>query len=419
MRRKAHTMSARFSGRHPIQNAIVPGGVTTLFNKTDVDDFRSELTAIRNFINKYYIPDVLFVATRTNIATTSGGTDNWMKYWGVGTNPGLVLSYGEYPDSGEPFSNGYTGGMLLSRGVVGYAATTQPFDTASIAEYVGYSYYSSPSGLHPSAGVTTPDVSLVEAGGDQYSWLKAPRWNGNAAEVGPLARMLATYVLNGSATAPNTGTFDMGSIVSGMSLGAEYTVTNLVVATLDAANVGVANLWSPLGRHACRALECKLVADKMDTWLSQLSYDDWQAGTHNGSSYDEYTTTNNVGSGYVYKDIPRKLILYGEGLAEAPRGALGHWIKINDRTIANYQCVVPSTWNACPRSTSSELGPAEQAMQNINAATTNNLNDAIVNIARMLHPYDFCIACAVHVVTPDRKEVAKFKMDLDGGVKKL
>jgi len=89
IRKEAHTMGAIFSGRQPIQNACVPGGVSTLFNAADVSDFRNRLNKVRNFINSYYIPDVVFVATRSTLG--------WTGYWGVGTNPGKTLSYGEYP----------------------------------------------------------------------------------------------------------------------------------------------------------------------------------------------------------------------------------------------------------------------------------------------------------------------------------
>jgi hydrogenase large subunit len=317
--------------------------------------------------------------------------------------------------------------MLLSRGVVSYPpSSVTAFNSASIAEHVDYSYYSSLSQLHPSAGATTPDVSLVGGSGQQYSWLKAPRYNGLAAEVGPLPRMVATYLdSNNTNTVTENQSYSLGNINAGLALPAAYSVTNLVAAALSVAsavaNIGVTlgpnHLFSPLGRHACRALECKVVADAMYSWLDELTLQH-AAGT-DASDWSAYTTAHATGSGYVYKEIPRKQILNGEGLAEAPRGALGHWIKINDRTIANYQCVVPSTWNAGPKDDNGNYGPAESALVGVPAAVGSNANDAIVNIARMLHPYDFCIACAVHVVKPDGNEIAKFKMDLDGGIKKL
>jgi len=435
IRKEAHTMGAIFSGRHPIQNAIVPGGVSTLYNQDDIDLFRDKLNTVRNFINKYYIPDVVFVATRSSVGTG----ENWATYWTVGTSPGLALSYGEYPLAGgeAPFKVVNNADMLLDRGLARYtgsgsAPTFVAFNIAKIKEYVEYSYYSSPSGLHPSAGATTPNVNLVShPTNGQYSWLKSPRYNGEAAEVGPLARMVVTYLNSGTKTASEAATTGVVAPCTILGLGGgSYTVTNLVGNALGGINtvafgggttVTAAQLFSPLGRHACRALETKLLADKMDTWLSELTLQHL-AGTsgipNNPSGSANYTTGVDTGSGYVYAEIP-KANVYGAGLAEAPRGALGHWITIQSKKIANYQCVVPSTWNCGPRSTSTMLGPAESVLIGLQPSVSGNTNDMIVNIARMLHPYDFCIACAVHVVTPDGKDIAKFEMGLDGKIKKL
>jgi len=430
MRKEAHTMGAIFSGRQPHSNAIVPGGVTTLFTASDISNFRGRLTAIRNFINKYYIPDVVFVATRSGLPN-----DNWTKYWGVGTSPGTALSYGEYPTVGDPFDSiTNNANMFLSRGLAHYTTTTptyEAFNISKIKEYVDYSFYTSPTALPPASGVTTPmagaTLTSAMSAGPQYSWLKAPRYNGEPAEVGPLPRMLVTYLTTQSKSATETGTDKLQNYIGGniaLGAGGEYTVKQLVENTLTAATtvagtpVVARNLFSPLGRHACRALECKFIADKMDTWLNELTLQHLTGMTsipYNAGA--NYTTSVATGSGYVYKEIP-KAISSGAGLAEAPRGALGHWITIQSKKIASYQCVVPSTWNAGPRSSSTKRGPAESVLIGLNPAATGCVNDAICNIARMLHPYDFCIACAVHVVTPDGKDLAKFDMGLDGKLKK-
>jgi hydrogenase large subunit len=430
MRREAHTMSTIFSGRHPISNAIVPGGVSTIFTAADVTTFRGKLNDVRNFINKYYVPDVVFVATRS---TAAGIGEDWTKYWTVGTSPGTLLSYGEYPlgtNGNKPFNKVLNADMLLCRGIATYGSTNSnpsfgTFYSASIAEYVDYSFYKSPTGLHPSAGVTTPDVTLVtNTNAQQYSWLKAPRYNGNPAEVGPLARMVVTVLQQPSVNtqkAYETQSYSLCNISSLLTLSSTgYTATDLVTAALNVCQtyagrpVGIPQLFSPLGRHAARALECKLVADAMYSWLDELTVN--HASGTNGS-YDVYTLGVATGSGYSYVPIPKPTVT-GEGLAEAPRGALGHWITIQSKKISSYQCVVPSTWNCGPRSSATKLGPAESVLIGLNPATGGVANDAICNIARMLHPYDFCIACAVHLVTPEGKEIAKFKMDLDGNITK-
>jgi len=420
MRKEAHTMGAIFSGRHPIQNAIVPGGVATIFTAADVADFRTRLNNVRNFINAYYIPDVVFAATRPI----------WTKYWTVGRTPGTLLSYGEYPYDGQPFPDVANNDMLLKRGVATYVdevanPSFAAFNTNNIAEYVTSSFYAdSTNALHPSVGVTTPltgtTLSAAMAGSTKYSWLKAPRYGGLAAEVGPLARMIVTAV-SGSTQKPvsENGSNSLNTFI-GTSLGATYTATDLITGALTQANavagtgttLGIPQLFSPLGRHAARALECKYVADAMYDWLDELVL---STATNDGFASHTYTVSTSVSSGYSYVAIP-KTTATGEGLAEAPRGALGHWISIANKKIAGYQCVVPSTWNACP-SGNSVAGPAESVLNGL--AVGENENDAVLNIARMLHPYDFCIACAVHVVTPEGKEITKFEMGLDGSLKKL
>jgi len=440
IRREAHTMGAIFSGRQPIQNAIVPGGVSTIFTKSDSDNFKTHLNKIRNFINQVYIPDVVFVATRSQMsvyadgATTgsNGNVDDWTKYWGVGTNPGHLLSYGEYP-LGTYTRYLSTTNLLIPRGTVDYSALTavNAFNVAMIKEYVNYSYYEAQdNGKQPFEGTTHPDVTKVTAGqtpttGAPYSWLKAPRYNSLTHEVGPLARMVAAHLGAFKPTVSETGSVHL-NILNALTVPANYSVNNLVTNTLSAAGtivngnptlLSASNLFSPLGRHAARALECKFVADAMGgdangagSWLTQLCL--------NNPATDGATIA--TGSGYTYVKIPKNTVL-GTGLAEAPRGALGHWVTIQSKKIGSYQCVVPSTWNASPRGTSTtDLGAAESALTGV-AGTANykSTNDAILNIARMLHPYDFCIACAVHLVTPEGKDIAKFDIASDGKITKI
>jgi hydrogenase large subunit len=150
------------------------------------------------------------------------------------------------------------------------------------------------------------------------------------------------------------------------------------------------SLYSALGRHAARALEAKYIADAMNTWVAQLTPD---------------------APCYYYKRIPKQ-IATGAGLAEAPRGALGHWLKIEGRKVAKYQCVVPSTWNFSPRDGGNNPGPVEAAL--IGSTIGTNSTDQIINILRLVHPFDCCIACAVHVVNPEGKEMLKFAIGPDG-----
>lgn len=459
IRRQAHTMSAIFSGRHPIQNAIVPGGVTTIFTQSDINDFRTNLKQIRNFIDKTYIPDVVTVATLTGknspyfeaAAVNEGLTPvpNYAVYWTVGTNPGYALSYGEYPTANTTFKSLTNSLLTIPRGIVKYNGATVPtlgtFFTASIGEYVLYSKYNNAhNNLHPSAGETDTDITktvagLTEDGGKAYTWLKAPRINTSADgkssprahEVGPLARMVAARLYGGTQpTVPDSGA-SYTTLLSALGWtlnGTNYNATNLVSNALLSVATGLgpwaaglptgANLatilFSPLGRHACRALEAKFVADAMYLWLDSLSLNNPTSATDTATLG---ISTKLTGSGYTYVALS-KATVQGTGLCEAPRGALGHWITIQNKKITRYQPVVPSTWNASPKASgTADRGAAESALNGIPVGT--NTNDAVLNIARMLHPYDFCIACAVHVVGPEGKEIAKFTMEPDGKVTRL
>ena len=126
----------------------------------------------------------------------------------------------------------------------------------------------------------------------------------------------------------------MGQALGGSSLG-YYSVTALVNAALGLVGQPAAALYSALGRHAARALEAKYIADLM------------AGGSGGGHAWVDQLVAD--ASCYTYKRIPKQ-ISTGYGLTEAPRGALGHWIKIEGRKVAKYQCVVPSTWNFSPTS---------------------------------------------------------------------
>ena len=345
MRRLAHEMSAIFSGRMPHNVAIVPGGVTETPTVDKIASFLWKLQTLRQFIDNVYIPDVLAVA------------GVYSDYFDIGVGCGNLMTYGVFDmESGE--------GDLTERrrffpqGMVSASdLTKKPMDPDQITEQVKYSWYKSPTGLKPADGQTDPDSAKAGA----YSWVKAPRYNGQPQEVGPLARMVVAYA------------------------GGDQTVQTAVNGVLAKFSAGPAALFSVLGRHAARALECKIVADAMADWLLQLKPGD--------PVYLEYRAEQeNNGDGM--------------GLWDAPRGALGHWIKVKDHKIENYQCVVPSTWNMSPRDDNDVPGPLEQAL--IGTKVKDETNP--FEIVRIIRSFDPCLACAIHLVTPKGNEIGKFRV---------
>ena len=176
-------------------------------------------------------------------------------------------------------------------------------------------------------------------------------------EVGPLARIVVAL---------NSGNKDVKAALNAM---------------LKNFNAEVPAALSALGRHASRVIECKLIAKQCYEWLDELD---------SGKTRNSY-------------DIPETG--EGEGLIEAPRGALGHWIVIKDHKIANYQAIVPTTWFCSPRDDKGVRGPVEQALIGTPISDPKNPIEA----ARVVRSFDPCLACAIHAVEGDR-EIGKFRV---------
>jgi hydrogenase large subunit len=380
IRRKAHEMAAYLDGKHPHQPSLIPGGVTNVVTTDLTAGFSTLLATIRSFIDTKYVPTVVAVAKANSgellIGTAASGA-------GIGCKK--YLAYGTYPEADSGAGNLFcTGGFLdtSSWAPSSIPGSVAAFNPANLREYVKYSYYdNSCTNLAPSAGDTV--VKYPKTSDGAYSWLKAPRYvaggTTHVCEVGPLARVLVNYLAN-----TNTVWKDTTNLVL---TGASY---------LGLSTNEIPYLRSVLGRHAARAIECKVVADKMATWLTAL------------------TTTTSAGQTYVHKDIPAGApYTYGYGFTEAPRGALSHWIKISGRKIKGYQCVVPTTWNASPKDDGGQLGPIETALSGTYVGNPASSGDPASRLAigRIIRSFDPCIACAVHITYPDKDKVVKFEIE--------
>ncbi|MFO1475210.1 MAG: nickel-dependent hydrogenase large subunit [Verrucomicrobiota bacterium] len=257
------------------------------------------------------------------------------EYFAIAPGCGNFLAYGGFPEAAG-------GAPLFLPGGACIRGEWQPVDPGAITEDVGQSRFESASGLHPFAGETV--ASPAKAGA--YSWLKAPRYRGEPMEVGPLARVLAAARPGGNP-----------SLQKG--------VDGFLKSTGRPADC----LRSVMGRHAARAIECKALADRCSEWLDQL--------TPGAAAFKDFSIP----------DAAR-----GYGLTEAARGALGHWIEIRGGRIANYQCVVPTTWNCSPRDDRGVAGPVEQSLAGLAVADAANP----IEVARVVRSFDPCLACAVH-----------------------
>jgi [NiFe] hydrogenase large subunit/hydrogenase large subunit len=340
--------------------ALDPNSQTAI-NADKIQEIRGLLAKAQEFVEKVYIPDLLAVAS-------------FYKDWaGYGGGVGNFLSYGEFPldNSGKPVMLWMPRGIVLNKDI----SKVLPVDQKKIAEYVDHSWYEyaggSGKGLHPWDGETEhrytgPKPPYEHLDTDRkYSWVKAPRYDDHPMEVGPLARMVVAYAAG------------------------HKEVKATVDLVLNKLNVGPAALFSTLGRTAARGIETLILAKQLPLWLDKLVANivGGDLMTHNGERWDP-------------SSWPKEAA--GYGWHEAPRGALGHWIKIKDGKILNYQAIVPSTWNSSPRDAKGQPGPYEAAI------TGTPLADPAkpLEILRTVHSFDPCLACAVHTVDGSGKELA-------------
>jgi hydrogenase large subunit len=369
---RLHTI---FGGKNPHPNFVV-GGVPSAIdlnsdsaiNSARLSKVQDIINEMKSFVEQVYVPDTVAI----------GG---FYKDWAtLGEGVGNFLCYGDLPAKGmnDPASFLFPRGAILNRDLSKIHEVD--LDAADeINEYVAHSWYDysagKEAGLHPYDGETTLNYTGPQPPFEQldvengYSWLKSPRWKGNVMEVGPLARVLMLYASGHEPT------------------------RELADATLRSLDLPLTAMFSTLGRLAARTLETKILADAMQGWLNELI----------GNIRTGETRTFNE---KLWEPSSWPKTARGAGYTEAPRGALAHWVVIENGKIANYQCVVPSTWNAGPRDASGQAGPYEAALAG------HRLHDPgqPVEILRTIHSFDPCIACAVHVVDPQGEELVNVKV---------
>jgi hydrogenase large subunit len=366
-----------FGGKNPHPNFLV-GGVAlpvgldhdSAFNAERLGQVRDVITRMKTFVDQVYVPDTLAIA---------GFYPDW---FAQGEGVGNFLTYGEFPGGATDDVSKFMipRGVILDRDL----SRIHPVDLnndAEIQEFAGHSWYRyggkrrPKQGLHPYAGETVLDYDGPQPPYEQldvdqgYSWLKAPRWKGKPVEVGPLARVLMLYATGHGPT------------------------KELVDGALAKLKQPLPALYSTMGRTAARTLETKLIVDAMAGWLDALvaNIKSGDTATHNPAKWEPGSWPSKA---------------KGVGFMEAPRGALGHWIVIEHGRIANYQAVVPSTWNAGPRDPAGQTGPYEAALAGHSLAKP----DQPLEVLRTIHSFDPCIACAVHVTDLEGGEVVKVQV---------
>jgi len=367
---RAHAL---LGSKNPHLQTYLVGGMASPLNPNSQSAINADtlaqikgmFTRAREFVEKVYLPDVLAVAPF------------YLEWAGIGAGVNNFLSYGDFADAeGNPW---LPQGFILN----GDLSTVHSLDQKQISEYVTRSWYDTNDvnvGKHPWEGETVPRYTGPKPPyeflntDDKYTWMKAPRLSDQPMEVGPLARMLVAYA-------------------SG-----HQRVVEVVTDVLGKLGAGPAVLFSTLGRTAARCIETVVVAEKLIGWVDELiaSMAGGDLTIHAWETWDPDSWE------------PES---FGWGHTEAPRGALGHWIHIQDKKIANYQAVVPSTWNCSPRDPNGVAGPYEAAL----IGTPIHDPNQPLEILRTIHSFDPCMACGVHIVDPSGRELLKVSVDSPNG----
>ncbi len=384
LQRDMAKMQAIFGGKNPHPQSIVVGGVTCvqdIINPARLALFKSLLLEARRFVKQAYLPDVYMAGTMyAGEATDASATySNLVGGKGVGGTGGGLLNFMSYGDFRLDDTGFYKSALLFPSGVVlnGDISKVIPLDQAKIAEDVSHAWYKGDKPLHPYEGETVPEYTGLDRreNGDaylktkeKYSWIKSPLYNDERMEVGPLARM----VIGVAAKDPR--------------------ISKYVTTFLERGKLPVTVLFSTIGRTAARAIETELMADVMVEWIDELAANVLAGDKSTWTEFD-----------FDAVSVSAK----GHGMAEAPRGALGHWVRVENGKVANYQAIVPSTWNAAPRDYKNRMGAYEASLIGTKVANP----EQPLEIIRTIHSFDPCIACAVHVVDTKGKELAVYKVD--------
>ena len=370
VQRELAKLMAMFGGKQPHPQSLTVGGVTCVMDLLDPSRMGEYLTLFKKgveFIENAYEADVIMVAKVFKdepSVTAPAGVMNFMAHQEMQLNQNEFL-----------FDTGiiYNGDLSKVFGI----------NEDLITEEATHAWYENNEPLHPYDGKTNPkytgfkDMDTIGMNGEKvhskvidekgkYTWIKSPRYDGKAMEVGPLACILISYVKGNKKIVP------------------------LVDEFLEKTGLPKSALFTALGRTAARMLQAKAIAkyglEAFNTLIENLKVDQ-----------DTYTSYK------IDKDKEYK----GRFIGDVPRGMLSHWIRIKNGVVENYQAVVPSTWNAGPVDSKGELGPYEASLVGLKVADLTQP----LEIIRIIHSFDPCIACAVHVMDKKGNDLGIYKVD--------
>ncbi|MBI4720206.1 MAG: nickel-dependent hydrogenase large subunit [Chitinivibrionia bacterium] len=345
---------AVLGGQWPHSSYMVPGGVVSVPSDADLIQCLHVLVRYRRWYEKRVLGCDL---ARWSEVRSAADLDAWLAEGAahrdsevgfylrfaqqagldaIGAGHGNFLSYGalDLPQKTRVKSPIENGTCLMPAGFA-RGLGIEEFDQEKITEHVSHSWFEDQGGpAHPLDGRTVPYASGCE--GEKYSWAKAPRYDGVPAETGPLAEM----------------------VVAGRPL------------FLDMIRRSGPSV---LVRELARLTRPAHLLSAIETWLREISE-----------------------SGGEFYNRPHQIVEgVGTGLTQASRGALGHWVKIQDGKIVHYQIITPTAWHASPRDEKGIRGTLEEALAGTPVLDLENP----VEIGHVIRSFDPCLVCTVHGIS--------------------
>lgn len=346
--RKIMKALAEFGGRAPHPVSYVPGGLATDADVSTIQSVKSRVAEVSNWLGPTdAVEEVLENVMNDEFDPELGEGLHDIVSILVGAAQEGAADIGHGPDryySNGMFEQPESEDLYLKRGVyrngsVELLSKEEIID--GITEDTEYAWYTDDSGGAPTeAKPPEPAPDKEQA----YSWGKAPRFEGQSMEVGPLARMVIS----------DLDPFDLRADLGGGS--AKSNTLNRLIA---------------------RAQEALVVRDKVLEWLDNVDpskpymADDWT---------DDFTGE-------------------GVGLFEPSRGTLLHYMDVKDGEIERYQIVTPTIWNLGPRDADGQPSPLEEGVEGDVVEDMDNP----INVLRTIRSMDPCLACSVHVQSPEKE----------------
>jgi len=349
---------ALFAGQWPHSSHMIPGGVAGMGSRRSI----ARALGIVDVHARWYERTVLGCSIDRWLAVQSlSDLDAWLveapehersalglfvrfaRRIGLdrlGRGSGNMLSYGAYFDP-EGWQPPFTEQRCLR--AAGFhdaeAGRVEPFSHLAVTEHVKHSWFRDyGGGRHPADGETVP---AYEAGGEKYSWAKAPRYHDRVVEVGCVPEL--------------------------------YMAGDPLTRSIFHA-LGINVFTRQLGRLHRPALTLRALRSTLLD-LEKCFSDPF------------HEPPPDVGEGR------------GAGLVQAARGALGHWIELREGKLARYQIVTPTGWNASPRDADGRRGHWEQSL----IGTAIEDEEDPVELGHVIRSHDACLVCTVHFLRSGQK----------------